>query len=59
MYKDRIANELIALGVPMIRRIGGDWSPCILRTSGTLIKLNGRVVRGSVVAQAQVAGLVR
>lgn len=56
--KDQVAKELIRNGVPMARKVGGDWIPATVRHSGHLTKLNGQVVRQSLVTQARCYGLV-
>ena len=56
--KDQIAKELIRNGVPMARKVGGDWMPARVHYSGHLTKMNGKVVRDSLVTQARAYGLV-
>ena len=55
--QNRTASHLISMGVPMMRKLTGEWSPLSVRVTGTVCKLNGKVVRASVLAQAQIAGL--
>ena len=55
--QNRAASHLIAMGVPMLRKMTGEWLPVTVRVSGPVCKINGKVVRASVLAQAQTAGL--
>lgn len=53
----RTASHLISIGVPMMRKMTGEWFPLSVQVAGSVCKLNGKVVRASLLAQAQIAGL--
>lgn len=55
--QNRAANHLISMGVPMMRKLTGEWFPLSVSVTGSVCKLNGKVVRASVLAQAQTVGL--